>query len=74
MTVLFADDVKMVARGTQNMNLPSSLTVAWDWLKKWDLPINPTKCIYLTIRRETPLRLSFSPDGSGTTLSLCLVH
>ncbi len=43
------------------MNLHGSLTVAWDWSKKWDLPINPTKCNYLTIGRKLP-------DGSGTTI------
>ncbi len=30
--------------------------------------IGPTKCNYLTIGREVPLRLSFSPDGSGTPI------
>ncbi len=40
----------------------------WDWSKKWDLPINPTKCNYLTIGREVPLRLSFFPNGSGITI------
>ncbi len=64
MTLLFADDVKMVTRRSQSMNL----TAAWDWSKKWDLPINPTKCNYLTIGREVPLRLSFFPGGSGTTI------
>ncbi len=49
LTLLFADDVKIVTRPTQNMNLHSSLTAAWDWLKKWDLPINLSKCNYLTI-------------------------
>ncbi len=43
-TLLFADDVKMVTRRLQSMNLRSSLTAAWTWTKKWDLPINPTKC------------------------------
>ncbi len=41
LTLLFADDVKMVTRRTQNINLHVSLTAAWDWAKKWDLPINP---------------------------------
>ncbi len=50
------------------MNLHSSLTTAWDWSKKWYLPINPTKCNCLTIGREAPLRLSFFPNGSGTTI------
>ncbi len=40
LTLLFADDVKMVTRRSQSMNLRSSLTAAWDWSKKWDLPIN----------------------------------
>ncbi len=29
-TLLFADDVKMVTRRSQSMNLHSSLTAAWD--------------------------------------------
>ncbi len=44
LTLLFADDVKLVSRWTQNMNLHSSLTVALDWWEKWDQPINPAKC------------------------------
>ncbi len=67
LALLFAHDVKMVTRRSQSMNLHSSLTAAWDWSKKWDLPINPTKCNYLTFWRESRLRLPFSPDGSGTT-------
>ncbi len=50
------------------MNLHSSLAAAWDWSKKWDLPINSSKCNYLTIGREVPLRLSFIADGSGTPI------
>ncbi len=63
LTLLFADDVKMVTRRSQSMNLHRSLTAAWDWSKKWDLPINLTKCKYLTMGREVPLRLSFFPMG-----------
>ncbi len=61
--LLFSDDVKMVTRRSQSMDLHSSLTATWDWSKKWDLPINPTKCNYLTI-----VPLSFFPDGSGTPI------
>ncbi len=32
LTLLFADDVKLLTRRTQNMNLHSSLTAAWDYL------------------------------------------
>ncbi len=42
MTLLFADNVKMVTRRSQSVNLHSSVTVAWDCSKKWDLLINPT--------------------------------
>ncbi len=31
LTLLFADDVKMVTRRSQSMNFHSSLTAAWDW-------------------------------------------
>ncbi len=51
LTLLFADNVKMVSRRSRI----SSLTAAWEWSNKWDLPINPTKCNYLTIMREVPL-------------------
>ncbi len=39
LTLLFADDVKMVTPQTQNMK--SFLIAAWDWSQKWDLSINP---------------------------------
>ncbi len=68
MTLLFADNVKMVTRRSQSMNLYSSLTATWDWSKKWELPINPSKCNYLTIGREVPLRLSFFRNGSRTPI------
>ncbi len=59
---------QVVTRRTQNMNLNSSLTAARHKLKKSNLTINPSKCNYLTIGREVPLRLSFFPGGSGTTI------
>ncbi len=54
--LLFVDDVKIVTRRTQNMNLYNYLTVAWDWSKKWDLPINPAKCNIFIIRLKVPVR------------------
>ncbi len=32
LTLLFADDVKMVTRRAQNVRLYSSLITVWDWL------------------------------------------
>ncbi len=49
LTLLIADDVKMVIRRTQIMNLHSYLTAALDWSTKLDLPINPAKYNYLII-------------------------
>ncbi len=62
--LFFADAVKMVIRRSQSINLHSSLTAAWDWSKKWDLPINPTKFDFLIIGREVII-LSFFPYGSA---------
>ncbi len=55
------------------MNRHSSLTAAWDWSKKWGLPIYPSKCNYLTIGRELLLRLSFFPDGSGISIPVSTI-
>ncbi len=68
LTLLFADDVEVVTQWSQSMNLHSSLIAAGDWSNKWGLHINPTKCNYLTIEREVPLRLPFFPDGSGAPI------
>ncbi len=64
LTLLFADDVKMVTR--QSRNLRSSLTAACDWSKKWDLPINPSKCSS-QLGEKFP-EIVFFPDGSGTSI------
>ncbi len=49
LTLLFEDDVKMVTPRAHNTNLHSFLTATWDWSQKWDIPINPAKCKYLSI-------------------------
>ncbi len=67
-TLFFADDVKRVTWWTPNTNLRSSRTTAWDWSKKWGLPINPDKCKHLTIGSEVLLTSSFYPDESSTTI------
>ncbi len=70
LTLLFADDVKMVTPRPQSMKLHTSLIAAWDWSQKWDLPTNPAQCNYPTIGQEIPLRSSFFPDGFGTSIPL----
>ncbi len=69
LTLLFEDDVKLVSRWTQNMNLHSSLTTALDWSKKWDLPINPAKCNNISqLGEKFRWDCLFFPDGSGTPI------
>ncbi len=53
LTLLFADDAKMVIRRTQNMNMHSSLIATWDRSQKWDQPINPA--YYFLIGRKALL-------------------
>ncbi len=65
LTLLFEGHVKMVARRTENMSLHSPLTATWDWSKKWDLPINLTKC--KNWARSSP-EIAFFPEGSGTAI------
>ncbi len=58
--LLFADDVKMVFPRSQLSHLLSSLSSAWAWAEKWDLPINPNKCACLIVGNFLPLSPSFS--------------
>ncbi len=58
--LIFADDVKMVYPRSQSSRLLSSLSSAWAWADKWDLPINPNKCAGLTVGNLPPLSSSFS--------------
>ncbi len=55
-TLLFADDVKMVSPRSQSDLLQDSLYNVWNRSVNWDLPINPTKCNYITIGRTPPLQ------------------
>ncbi len=57
---LFADDVTMVYPRSQSSRLLSSLSSAWAWAEKWDLPINHNKCACLTVGNLPPLSPSFS--------------
>ncbi len=52
LTLLFADEVKMVTPRTQDMNLHSCLTAALNWSQKWHLSINPVEYTFLTIGRK----------------------
>ncbi len=62
----FADDVKMVYPRSQSSRLLSSLSSAWAWAGKWDLPINPNKCACLTVGNLPPLSPPFSAADTDT--------
>ncbi len=64
LTLFMAHDVITVTPCTQKMNLHRSVTAAWDWSKKWELPINPSKRSHNWARRS-PEIVVFS-DGIGT--------
>ncbi len=48
LTLLFADDVKVVTRRPQNISLHNSHII------KWGLPINPVEWSYVTIGLDVP--------------------
>ncbi len=51
-----------------------NLTAAWDWSKKWDFPVNPTKCNYLTIgRKARPPEIVFFSRWVGHPISVSKV-
>ncbi len=56
LTLLFVDDIKMVAGPAHNMKFHTLFTAVRDWSKKSDISVNRIKCNYLTIGREVPLK------------------
>ncbi len=56
----FADDVKMLYPRSHSSRLLSSLSSAWAWAEKWDLPINPNKFSCPTVGNFPLLSPSFS--------------
>ncbi len=54
----------MVFQRSQSSHLLSSLSSAWAWAGKWDVPINPNKCACLTVGKIPPLSPSFSAAGT----------
>ncbi len=60
LTLLFADDVKMVSPLSQGDHLQSSVN--------WGLLINSTKCNYTSIGWAPPLELSFAAGIRGDSI------
>ncbi len=52
--------MKIVFPRSQSSRLLSSLSSAWAWAGKWDLPTNPNKCACPTVGNLPPLSPSFS--------------
>ncbi len=71
--LLFADDVRMMSPRSQSGLLQSSLYNVRKWSVNWDLPINPTKCNYITIGWVPPLELSFATVIPGDSVQIANV-
>ncbi len=67
-TLLYAEDVKVVSPRSKIGLLSSSLNNFWKWSVNCDLPINPSKCNYIAIGRATPLQLSFASGSPGDSI------
>ncbi len=70
MTLLFADDIKMVSPRSQSGLLQSSLRNIWHRSVNWDLPINSIKCKSNFTGRAPPLQLSFATRSSGDSIQV----
>lgn len=73
--LLFADDVKVISTLSNGSQLQRDLNTINAWSKKWDLPLNPAKCVTLT---SNPLREDLTIDDqklaeSGTVKDLGIV-
>ncbi len=67
-TLLFADDVKVVSPRSKIGLLSCSLNNFWKLSVNCDLPIDPSKWNYITIRRATPPQLSFASGSPGDSM------
>ncbi len=45
----------------------------WNWSVNWDLPINPTKCNFISIGRVPPLQLSLATGSLGNSIQVANV-
>ncbi len=71
--LLFAAKVKKLFPRSQSGSLQNSLYNAWKWPVILDIPINPTKCKYIAIRREFPFQLSCDTATPGDSIQIANV-
>ncbi len=61
--MLFADDVKFISQRSHSQMLQNGLTKAYEWSKDWNLPLNGTKCAFLTPGSSPPTPYSLIMEG-----------
>ncbi len=69
--LFFADDVKLIARGSQQHELGSSIRQAFNWSHRWHLPLSACKSHHLSIGGTPDLRIALPEDAAGKSLQKC---
>ncbi len=61
--LLFADDVKLIFQRSHSQTLQNDLMKAYEWSKDWNLPLNESKCAFLTSGSSRPTPYSHFDGG-----------
>ncbi len=69
--LFFADDVKLIATRSQQHELRSSICQAFNWSRRWDLPLNASKSHHLSIDGTPDLLITLSEEAAGKSLQKC---
>ncbi len=59
----FADDVKLISQRSHSKSLQNDLMKAYLWSKDWNLPLNESKCAFLTSGTSPPTPCSLFYGG-----------
>ncbi len=69
--LFFADDVKLIAPGSQQHELGSSIRQAFNWAHRWHLPLSASKSHHLLIGDTPDLRIALPEEAAGKSLQKC---
>ncbi len=60
---LFADDARLISQRSHSQTLQNDQMKAYEWSKDWNLPLNESKCAFLTSRSSPPTPYSHFDGG-----------
>ncbi len=69
--LFFADNVKVIAPRSQQHELGSSISQAFNWYRRWDLPLNASKSHHLSIGGTPDLRIALPEEDAGKLVQKC---